>query len=160
MTRQLLQQALDALTLSTTPVFENIPTVLAAMKAITTALAQPEPEPVAWMDDHGRVESAVVKSWASSQMAASYNIPLYAAPPAPDSEQLRKELDSMTVQRDAWLIGYQNLLNKTDADRLDAQRWRYFVEYAFVQPMPKDFQGVSNTTELTAAIDAAMKGNV
>jgi hypothetical protein len=96
MSRQLLQQSLDALDTCDAHLevsgmnygyYFNQEAVHNAVKALATALAQPEPSPVAWMDDSGRVESAVVKIWASSQMAASYNIPLYTAPQAPTGDK-------------------------------------------------------------------------
>ena len=49
---------------------------LVAEKAIKEALAQPDQEPVAWMDEYGDVLSASVVSGKGLR-----NIPLYTAPP-------------------------------------------------------------------------------
>ena len=53
--REAAQQALDALEVATTPRSEDRQTVLKAQAALRKALAQPEPEPVAWMDRDGDI---------------------------------------------------------------------------------------------------------
>ena len=88
MSRELLQQALDAL--------ENGKKVRAgeggtkyqleledaAIEALEAALAQPEQEPVAWMlPDYGDVLSA-----SEADGTGIYNIPLYTAPPKPEQD--------------------------------------------------------------------------
>ena len=83
MSRELLQQALDALEngkkvrageggTKYQPELED-----AAIEALEAALAQPEQEPVAWMlPDYGDVLSA-----SEADGTGIYNIPLYTAPP-------------------------------------------------------------------------------
>ena len=83
MSRELLQQALDALEngkkvrageggTKYQPELED-----AAIEALEAALAQPEQEPVAWMlPDYGDVLSA-----NEADGTGIYNIPLYTAPP-------------------------------------------------------------------------------
>ena len=62
--RELMQQALDALEL-VTDLTNHDDEVYAAIEALRARLAQPEPEPVAWMHDSH----------------VGFNVPLYTAPP-------------------------------------------------------------------------------
>ena len=56
-----------------------------AIAAIKEALAQPEQEPVAWMDKDGDVLSASVVSGKGLR-----NIPLYTTPPQRTTEKIQK----------------------------------------------------------------------
>ena len=88
MSRELLQQALDALEngkkvrageggTKYQPELED-----AAIEALEAALAQPEQEPVAWMlPDYGDVLSA-----SETDGTGIYNVPLYTAPPKPEQD--------------------------------------------------------------------------
>jgi len=68
-----------------------------AIIAIREVLAQPEQEPVAWMDEYGDVLSASVVDGSGLR-----NIPLYTAPPHPKPEQepvawMHTKLDGVVV---------------------------------------------------------------
>ena len=71
--RALMQQALEALELEATRT--PIPETAAAMAALRAALAEPEPEPVAWINDDLDIELSH-KPWMSDVWK-----PLYTAPP-------------------------------------------------------------------------------
>ena len=69
---KLALEALEYHTAQTRPIHQTSE----AITAIKEALAQPEQEPVAWMDEYGDVLSASVVSGKGLR-----NIPLYTAPP-------------------------------------------------------------------------------
>ena len=84
-----LKRALEAFEWNYNTDLDNIPACEKWAKmlkeniaAIKKVLAQPEQEPVAWMDEYGDVLSASVVDGSGLR-----NIPLYTAPPHPKPEQ-------------------------------------------------------------------------
>jgi hypothetical protein len=127
MSRELLQKVLDALgTCKNNRGGWDVPEktfdeddVCDAIKALTAALAQPEPSPVAWMEEHGHMISAAVKMGVagncSSQDAQHYTFPLYAAPPAPEARTCAFPVESGSKPV-AWLMTTPELGNRIYID--------------------------------------------
>lgn len=175
MTRQLLQQALDAMQeiyfyiLSSN---NNLPykKLQEGIDALTVALAQPDPKPIAWMNpDEGFSRNAFI--WHEDDRHPKYSDPVYlAAPPAPDSFEkkllsnqianLTKELADMTAQRDRLIRGHAQVCEKADADRLDAQRYRKMKHAMFdaANEWPAALIHAITADEIDAAIDAITEG--
>lgn len=92
--RELMQQALDALD------SDNPDIQLRAATALRARLAQPEPEPVAWMYEYGTDNGDAVnevrwyKNVSLTPPVLTYNrnvVPLYAAPPQREWQGLTDE---------------------------------------------------------------------
>ena len=84
MTRELLQQALDALNST------NLDLHVRAMDAIRAHLAKPQVEPVAWMTKDGRVANAdTVGTAMPAAPKASFSIPLYTHPSSTETQPER-----------------------------------------------------------------------
>jgi hypothetical protein len=82
--RELMQQALDALTRvwRMDRAFKDEQTI----EALRARLAQPEPEPVAWMHPDGRLWT-----FGRGLDKSTFTIPLYAAPPQREWQGLTDE---------------------------------------------------------------------
>lgn len=91
--RELLQQALDALDVATTPLARDRQEVLQAQAALRARLAQPEPEPVAWMHIHGSHEDPCFCELTEDEISQGWTQkPLYyTAPPQREWQGLTKE---------------------------------------------------------------------
>lgn len=90
--RELMQQALDALTFCGDPE-EAFDREEAAAEALRARLAQPDPEPVAWISDSPTKGSGKQLHWTK---AAAYHwssniTPLYTAPPVREWQWLTDE---------------------------------------------------------------------
>ena len=177
MTRQLLRQALDALEMvdGLDTDTESVTVDLAeVIDAITAALAQPEPSPVA---------EVVAKTdrwggcWVRWSAIPIPGMKLYAAPPEPDTyrhpaddaalkrsfdvmesgivAELRNELATIREQRDSYCKLLDAAVELARADRLDAQRYRQnrSTSCAAAHVSSKEYDA-----NVDAAIDAAMTG--
>lgn len=101
--RELLQQALDALKKHDDKWLECGERVWfeEEIKAIEERLAQPESEPVAWLDPYGGLISAKAMQFAAGIDIARHTIPLYSAPPKKEWVGLTdKEMFDCLVQTD------------------------------------------------------------
>ena len=101
--RKLMQQALEALELEATRT--PIPETAAAMAALRARLAEPEPEPVAWMGTSGVGEKIVSKS----QLYSFMTTPLYTAPPT------RRPLTDEEIDELPWCPSFENPMRFTTA---------------------------------------------
>ena len=91
--REAAQMALQALQESK-PIDINDPTAFYrsahAIEALRAALAQPEPEPVAWADKYD-IQREGHDFWVSRQQPAKNGAPLYTAPPQREWQGLTDE---------------------------------------------------------------------
>jgi len=91
--REAAQMALQALQESK-PIDINDPTAFYrsahAIEALRVALAQPEPEPVAWADKYD-IQREGHDFWVSRQQPAKNGAPLYTAPPQREWQGLTDE---------------------------------------------------------------------
>lgn len=106
-------------------IYQNINEYWVVWQKAVAALAQPEPQPVLWiMTTPLGGTKLVIESESEAKRFAAMDgrsvVPLYAAPPSPEP---------------------------SDADRLDAQRYRFMRDLSATGQTPDEF---------TAAIDAAM----
>ena len=77
--RELLQQALDSLEWAERRYSHaNLDLFNKPIEALRTRLAQPEPEPVAWLSPRNRIYRFVVEAVANGEQTVS---PLYTVPP-------------------------------------------------------------------------------
>lgn len=100
MSRELLKQALEALKGYRQNHDDHQP--CDAEKAIETFLAQPEPEPVAWMSKTFPTTFAISKDVAQPEM---FFTPLYTAPPDQSAQiaELKKD-NNITHENLAWYM--------------------------------------------------------
>ena len=90
MSRELLRQALEALTHIETCIHGHEEIRLGAINDLRAALSAPEPEPVAWMDDFGNAFPLGVSNGAGWWLDAHKKNwkPLYPHPSAPERKPM------------------------------------------------------------------------
>lgn len=80
--RKAAEMALDALkNIRAWPETREAPHQTQAIEALRTALAQPEQEPVAWMEKNTLPLTHIIKSVVRREQDEQYTVPLYTAPP-------------------------------------------------------------------------------
>jgi hypothetical protein len=113
MSRELLQQALDALVVweGVQPITTACAVRIPAIKAIRAHLAQPEQEPVAWQDIHNL--SVILTHDDCDPFWRSLMRPLYTAPPQPLTDECKIELwrEAVLNRNQTVSVNWQDIAN-------------------------------------------------